>query len=1059
MNTQLDKNLLQALKWRCIGPPRGGRVVAVAGHPTDPMVCYFGACAGGVWKSTDGGTYWENVSDGFFSSAAIGALAVSQSDPNIIYAGTGETTIRTDVSYGDGIYKSTDGGKTWSHAGLRETRHVGKIRIHPEDPDLVYVAALGHAFGPNEERGVFRSRDGGTTWEKVLFRSEKAGAVDLSMDPGNPRILFTAVWEAYRTFWTLSSGGPDSGLYRSTDGGDNWTEITDYPGLPAGIKGKAGVSVSPARTGRVWALVEAEEAGLYRSDDGGDTWERTTDNRDLFHRPWYYCHVYADPQDADTVYVLDYKMWKSTDGGVHFDEISTPHGDNHDLWIDPSDPRHMVEGNDGGACVSFNGGKSWSTIYNQLTSQFYRLDTDNRFPYRVYATQQDNSSISVPSATHYGVIPWTECRAVGTGESGFMAVHPEDPEITYIGAVGSSPGGGGALQRYDHRTRQLRLVTVWPEAYVGWGVKDLKYRFNWTFPIVFSPHDANVLYTACNVVFRSTDEGGSWEVISPDLTRNDNVDGKLEASGGPLTKDCSAAEHYATIYTFVESPHEQGTFWAGSDDGLIHISRNGARTWENVTPPGLPEWTLISVIEASPHAPGTAYVAATRYKLDEYRAFLYRTEDYGRTWHDIGAAFPVGEISRVVREDPVRPGLLYVGTETGICFSLDNGQSWQRLQTNLPVVPVYDIKVKEGDLVAATHGRSFWILDDLTPLRRLPEDASQAPAHLFAPRPTCRLWQQWEAVTFDWPNKTYMPALGTAATFYQIKTPEGESIRKCLDAGENPPPGAIIYYLLKEAPTEPLALRILDARGREIRAFSSAAGDGEKDGNERYAPAAPGLNRFVWDMHYPGAEKVPGDLTTEEATTGPLAAPGTYQVELKVGDRTWTQSFEIYKDPRVGASQEDLQAQFELWSRISAKVGETHKSINQLRRIKRQTGEWTRRAGEMDGMAETDAGAIRDAAKTLGEKLEAIEKELIQTEVESRQDFLRLPVRLNAKLVSLLGVLASADEAPTRQAYQVFDHLSAQIDAQIAQLQNLIDVDVAAFNELVGKAGVPPIAT
>ena len=612
----VEASIAQGVKWRCIGPSRGGRVVAVAGDPVNSQVFYFGAAAGGIWKTEDGGTYWENVSDGFLGSAAVGALQVAPSDPNVIYAGMGESTIRIDVSYGDGVYKSTDAGKTWTNLRLKETRHIGEIRVHPDNPDLVYVAALGHAFGPNKERGVYRSKDGGQTWEQILFRSEKAGAIDLTMDPNNPRILYASFWETYRDFWSLNSGGPDSSMYRSTDGGDTWTEITNNPGLPKGTKGKMGVAAAPAQSGRVWAIIEAEDAGLYRSDDGGESWVRTSRNRDLIHRPWYYCHIFADPQHTDTVYLTNLQMWKSSDGGTTFKEITTPHGDNHDLWIDPNDPQRMVQGNDGGANVSFNGGKTWTTIYNQLTAQFYRIDTDNQFPYRVYATQQDNTSISVPSASEYGAIPLSETFLPGTGESGFIAVKPDDPDIVYIGAVGSSPGGEGALQHYNHRTKQLRLVNIWPEECYGWAPKDLKYRFAWTFPISFSPHDTETVYACGNHVFRTRNEGHSWETVSPDLTRAD--ESKLGVSGG-LTVDSSGAEHYATISTFVESPHEQGVFWTGSDDGLVHVSRDGGAHWEQVTPPDLPEWALIYCIEASAHDSETVYLSATRYKLDDYR--------------------------------------------------------------------------------------------------------------------------------------------------------------------------------------------------------------------------------------------------------------------------------------------------------------------------------------------------------------------------------------------------------------------------------------------------------
>jgi photosystem II stability/assembly factor-like uncharacterized protein len=1036
------------------------------------MTFYFGACAGGVWKTVDGGAYWENISDGYFSSAAIGAIAVSESDPNVIYVGTGESTIRGDVSYGDGVYKSTDGGKSWRHVGLADTHHIGQIRIHPQNPDLVYVAALGHAFGPNEERGIFRSRDGGKTWEQVLYRSDKAGGIDLSMDPNNPRILYAAIWEAYRTFWSLSSGGPDSSLYKSTDGGDTWTEITRNPGLPDGILGKIGVSVSPARPDRVWAIIEAkdEKAGLYRSDDGGATWEMLTGNRDLLARPWYYCHIFADPQDPETVYVNNLRMWKSTDGGRNFTEITTPHGDNHGLWIDPRDPQRMIEGNDGGACVSFNGGDTWSTIYNQFTGQFYHVATDNQFPYRVYGTQQDNSSISVPSASEKGAIPWCDCYPAGTGESGYIAVRPDDPNIVYVGAVGSSPGGGGALQRYDHRTKQIRLITVWPEMYSGWGAKDLKYRFAWTFPIVISPHDPNVLYATGNQVFRSTDEGTSWEAISPDLTRADVT--KLEPSGGPLTLDTSGAEHYATVFAFAESPHEPGVLWAGSDDGLLHLSQDGGLSWQNITPSSLPEWSLISMIEPSPHDPGTVYVAATRYKLDDYRPYLFKTTDYGHSWQRISDNFPVGkfrtEITRAIREDPVRPGLLYVGTETGLYVSLDDGANWHRIQGNFPVAPVYDLVIKDDDLVVATHGRAFWILDDLTPLRQLSE-AVNKPAYLFPPRPSVRRWLPWSVNMSKGPGRNYAMAFGALITFFEEKGPEGQTIRRLLDSGENPPQGVIVYYLLKDAPEGPVSLTFLDAEGQEIRTFTNKPagednGEDAKDAgkpvaqNHVYAPVQVGLNRFVWDMRYPEAMKLPDDKTMENTITGPLAAPGTYHVRLTVGDESQTQRFEIRKDPRVEADQAALDAQFELGLQIRDKISETHQAISRLRRLREQVNEWATRARELgESSPKADVAGLLQAASDIVGKLTAIEAELIQTEAKTNGDRLRLPSRLNAKLGALISVVSSADDAPPKQAYDVFEHLSQQVDAQLDKLQHIIEEDIPQFNEQVRNVQIPPI--
>ena len=1054
-----------ALKWRCIGPPRGGRVVAVAGHLSELMTFYFGACAGGVWKTDDGGTYWENISDGYFNSASIGALTVSESDPNVIYAGTGETTIRLDVSYGDGIYKSVDGGKTWSHIGLEETRHIGEIRVHPKNPDLVYVAALGHAFGPNSERGVYRSKDGGENWEKVLFRSDKAGAVDLTMDPNNPRVLFASIWETHRNFWELSSGGPDSGLYRSTDGGDTWDDITDNQGMPHGIKGKIGVSISRAKSGRVWAIVEAEEGGLYRSEDGGDTWELLTSNHTLWERPWYYCHIFADSQDSETVYITNLSMWKSTDGGKTFTDITTPHGDNHDLWIDPNDPQRMILGNDGGACVSFNGGESWSTIYNQLTSQFYRIAVDNQFPYRVYATQQDNSSISVPSATEYGGIRWNDCYPAGTGESGDIAVRPDDPNIVYIGAVGSSPGGGGPLQRYDHRTRHVRLITVWPEGYFGWGARDLKYRFSWTFPIKISPHNPDVLYAAGNLVFRSTDEGNSWKAISPDLTRND--ESKLGPSGGPITLDCSGAEHYCTVYAFEESPHEAGVFWAGSDDGLIHISRNAGASWDNITPTDLPEWSLIHKIETSSHDKATAYVAATRYKLDDYQPFLFKTEDYGGTWKTMSDNFPDGEITRVIREDPIIQHLLYVGTETGVFVSFDDGENWGRLQSNLPVVPVYDMVVKDNELVVATHGRSFWILDDLTPLRQLTEEVTRSTAHLFEPPGTYRRYLQWSARGFrSETGKNYMAGLGAAATFYEDKLSQGGRTRRYIDAGEGPPDGVVIHYLLDDTPTDEVTLTILDSQGEKISTFVSSNEEcdettEDKDtGPKRHLSADQGLNRFVWDMRYPDAKEVTENSSDksenplDKERSGPLAPPGVYQAQLKVGDQSYTRSFELLKDPRVSATQEDFEAQFRLWSDIRDKISEAHEGVNMLRRIRGQVDEWKRRAKEAES---AECAEISEAADELLEGLKSIEVELVQTEPDSETGRLRRPVRLDEKLEDLTSVVSCVDAAPPKQVYDVFEHLSGMVDEQLSKLQSLIEADVAAFNTLIQSAKLPAV--
>jgi photosystem II stability/assembly factor-like uncharacterized protein len=1050
-------HLLRSLEWRCIGPYRGGRVVAVAGDPVDRAVFYFGACAGGVWKTTDGGTYWENISDAYLHTAAVGAIAVADSDPSVIYVGMGECCIRGDVSHGDGVYKSTDAGNTWTHVGLDDTRHIARVRIHPQNPDLVYVAALGHAFGPNNQRGVFRSTDGGKSWDHILFRSDKAGAIDLSMAPHNPRLLYAAIWEAQRTPWSLTSGGPDSALYKSTDGGETWVELTNNPGLPAGLKGRIGIAVSPARPGRVWALVEAEDGALFRSDDGGATWQRLSDERNLRLRFWYYGHVFADPHDPDTVYVLNIQTWKSVDGGRTFTQLTTPHGDNHDLWIDPRQPQRMIEGNDGGACVSFNGGASWSTIYNQPTAQFYHVATDTRFPYRVYGTQQDNTAICVPSRSEKGAILSSQCYPVGSSESGYIAVRPDHPNIVYSGAIGSAPGGGGVLLRYDHATEQVRIITVWPEMYGGWGAKDLKYRFQWTYPIVLSPHDPNILYAAGNVLFRSTDEGMSWEPISPDLTRQDVA--KLEPSGGPISKDTTGAEHYCTIFAFVESPHEPGVFWVGSDDGLIHLSRDSGQTWDNVTPKELPEWTLISTIEVSPHDPATAYVAATRYKLDDVQPYLYKTSDYGKTWQHITAGIPEHDFTRVIREDPARRGLLYVGTETGLYVSFDDGGSWQPLRLNLPVVPVYDLMIKEDDLVAATHGRSFWILDDLTPLHQLTEQVLSAPAHLFAPRATYRLPPPMGYGRQPGPGKNYMVAQGVPATYIESQSPSGQTVRTFIDAGENPPDGLIVTYYLGQKPEGEVTLSLLDAQGQLIKRFSSVAVHNQTSADASKEPrvsAEVGLNRFVWNLHYPDARGVPGDATTERSLTGPLAPPGTYQVQLSVGGQTYSAAFELRRDPRVSATQTDFEAQFSLLLRIRDKLSDTHDAINRLRSMRQQVEEWERR---VEGMSneQTATEAIGKAATGIKEKLTAIEEELIQSRARVQQDQLNFPSRLNAKLSALTSVVASADGAPTQQSYDVFRELSTRIDQQLIRLQEVIEKDVTAFNELIRTSGIPAV--
>jgi photosystem II stability/assembly factor-like uncharacterized protein len=1071
LDDPIARDLVNTMRFRCIGPTRGGRVVAVAGHPTKQGTFYFGAVAGGVWKTEDAGTTWVNVSDGQFKTSSVGAIAVSQSDPNVVFAGMGESCIRLDVSHGDGVYRSGDGGETWTHCGLADTRHIGEVRIHPKDPDLVYVAALGHAFGPNPERGLYRSRDGGKSWDKVLYKGEKAGAVDVTFDPNNPEVVYATIWEAYRNFWEMSSGGPDSGIWKSTDGGDTWRDITRNEGLPpeSALIGKVGVAASPARAGRVWALVEAmEKPGLYRSDDFGETWTLVSARIDLRYRPWYYMHVTADTREADTVFINNLELWKSTDGGKTFAAISTPHGDNHDLWIDPRDNQRMVQGNDGGANVSFNGGESWSTIYNQATAQMYTVTTDNREPfYYVYGTQQDNSSVAVPSGANDLAITWADCYPAGTGESGFMAVHPDDPNLVFVGAVGSSPGGGGSLQRYDHRSGQIRLVNVWPESHFGIGPVDLEVRFPWTYPILFSPHDSQVLYTAGNVVFRSEDQGHSWTPISPDLTRNDPT--KLGPSGGPITKDTSGAEHYCTIATLRECPLEPGVLWAGSDDGRVHVSRDGGETWDDVTPPDFPEWSFVRTVEPSPHRAGTVYVAATGYKLDDNTPYLYKTDDYGETWQSITGdgdnAIPADDFVRVIRTDPAREGLLYVGTETGLYLSTDDGARWDPWDSNLPVTPVYDLTVKDADLVVATHGRSFWIMDDLTPLHQLIDDPATTETRLLAPRRAWRLLPDLFAGWIKTEGKDYWVSLGKQATFEAKVDELGLVQRTFLDAGEAAPVGVVVTYFLGEEVTgdevKSVSLEFTDSEGRPIRRFGTKpVGYDDMDDDEKALIAGPwisietGVNRFLWDLRHGGSTRVRGNKFASEANQGPLVAPGTYQVRLVITGSdgqatTMSQSFEVVNDPRVDVSQEDLERQLDSLLEIRDKISQAHEAVTTIRSVITQVDAWSARSDLGD-----DA---RAAAESMTQELSEIEGELIKPGKHEDLFGLNEPARLNEKLASVISVIASADAPPTKQSLELSAKYSAEIDAQVERLAEVLANELETFNALMGGADLPAV--
>lgn len=1017
--TRYDKSLYNAMKWRCIGPYRGGRVTAVAGVSSQPYTYYFGVTGGGVWKTEDGGLNWKPVSDGFFNTGSVGAIAVSEWDPNVVYVGMGEVQMRGNVSHGDGMYKSTDAGKTWKYIGLSDTNQISRVRIHPRDPDLVYVAALGHVYGPNEQRGIFRTKDGGKTWKKILFRDNKTGAIDLILDPSNPRIIYAAFWEFYRTPYSLSSGGPGCGIFKSFDSGDTWTEISRNKGLPIGLLGKIGITVSPAKPNRLWAIIEAKDGGVFRSDDGGESWIKVNQERRLRQRAFYYSRIYADPKDAETVYVLNTGFYRSVDGGRTYTPIRVPHGDNHDLWIDPENPKRMINSNDGGANVSCNGGVSWTAQDNQPTAQFYHVITDNHFPYRVYGAQQDNSTVRILSRTTGRGIDKPDWHPVGGGESGHIAPRHDNPDIVYAGSY------GGLITRWDYKTRQTRIITAWPENPMGWGAAELKYRFQWTAPILVSRFDSNVLYHAAQVLFKTTNEGQSWEIISPDLTRNDKE--KQKSSGGLITKDNTSVEYYCTIFALAESFQNPNTLWVGTDDGLVQITKDGGINWENITPKEMSEWSLISMIEASTIDSGTAYIAVDRHELDDFKPYIYKTENYGKSWKKITNGLPDNTFVRVVREDPKRRGLLYAGTETGVFVSFDDGSNWQSLKLNLPVVPIHDMVVKEDDLVLATHGRAFWILDDLTPLHQINDDIAKSDVFLFKPQDAYRMG--------------------------------GGSFRGGY-IGENPPNGSVIYYYFKQKPKEEVILEFLDDKGNLIKKFTSKAkevpesrepGRFRRDGIQRMKIEA-GMNRFIWNMRYPDADRVPGAVLWGGTLRGSVAVPGAYQVRLTVGEKSKTQSWEWKKNPRLSTTQEEFQEQFDFLIRIRDKITDVNRAINRLRSVKSQIDALSKKIKNHEKGKD-----VIEAGKRLKEKLKTIEDVLIQSKSKSNQDPLNYPIKLDNKIAALASVISRADASPTDQSYELFKELSAKADEQVTKLKEILETELVAFNKMVREADIPAI--
>lgn len=1002
---QYDDKLYEGLNFREVGPYRGGRSCAVTGVPGQPLLFYFGSTGGGVWRTKDGGQSWENISDGYFGGS-IGAVAVSEYDPNVLYVGGGEKTVRGNVSYGYGVWKSVNAGKSWQQMGLENSRHISRIRIHPKNPDRVYAAVMGDLYKPTKERGVYRSDDGGQNWERILFANEDAGAVDLTFDPSNPRILYASTWRISRTPYSLSSGGEGSALWKSTDGGDTWEELSKKEGFPEGPLGIIGVTVSPQRSDRVWAIVEAAEGGVFRSDDGGETWRRFNSDRALRQRAWYYTRIYADTEDDEVVYVLNVRYHKSTDGGRTFKPYNAPHGDHHDLWIAPEDPQRMIIGDDGGAQVSYDGGENWSSYYNQPTSQFYRVTTDNHFPYRIYAAQQDNSTVRILHRTEGRSIDREHWQSTAGGESAHIAVDPKDNDVVYGGSY------GGYLTRINHRTGERRAINVWPDNPMGYGAEGMKYRFQWNFPIAFSPHDPDKLYAGSNHLHMSKDDGQSWEIISPDLTRNDPE--KLLSSGGPITQDNTGVEYYCTVFALAESPQEEGLIWVGSDDGLLHITQNGGDDWTNVTPPQMPEWTMINSIEVDPFVKGGVYVAGTRYKLGDYAPYLYHSKDYGKTWQTITAGIDEQHFTRVLRVDPERQGLLYAGTETGLYISFDDGASWKAFQQNLPIVPVTDITLKNNNLIIATQGRGLWIIDDLTPLHQLNAEMAAKAWYLYQPIASYRMG--------------------------------GGQGRKPRGAGTNHPGGVMVNFVIDELPEdEEIELSFYEADGDLIRTFST----GDK---ENKLTVEAGYNRFVWNMRYEDAKDFKGMILWWGQMSGPKAVPGKYYAKLKIGEDYQEQKFEILIDPRIEASVTDLQAQFDHLIAIRDKVTETHQAIIDIRAAREQLLGLQKRVKGKEGMEQIVGEISRiDSAMSVAEKA------LYQTKNRSGQDPLNFPIQLNNKLAHLASLSSIGDNPPTDQALAFFAEVSAAIDEQLKLWYEIRDTEVPAFNKLVREATIDAV--
>ena len=1024
-----NKELYNSINYRLVGPFRGGRAGTVAGVLGNNNLYYMGTAGGGVWKTEDAGNTWESISDGYYGGS-IGAIAVSESDPNIIYVGEGEQTLRGNVSSGKGMWKSVDAGETWKFIGLPKSEHISRIKIHPEDPNIVYVGVIGNLWKPNVERGLYKSTDGGVSWNKILYVSDKAGVGDITLDPNNSRIIYASTWQMKRNGYRMDSGGPDSKVFRSFDSGETWEDISKFNGLPEFPWGIIGVTISPVNSKRIWLMIESPDGGLFRSDDGGNNWKKVNSNRALRQRAWYYTRIYADSQNEDKIYVLNVSYGVSTDGGKTFTLKNAPHGDHHDLWIDPDNNMRLAIADDGGAQISNDGGENWTTYFNQPTAQFYRVSTDNSFPYRIYGAQQDNSTIRINHRSASSSITESDWESTAGGESAHLAPDPKNNEIVYGGTY------KGYMMMKDHSNGQNRSVNVWPDNPAGSGVEVMKYRFNWNFPIIFSPNDPNKLYAGSNFLHLSTNGGQSWETISGDLTRN--LPETIKSSGGPITQDNTGAEFYANIFAIAESEIEEGVIWTGSDDGLIHVTRNGGKSWENVTPPEniSPKLNMINSIDISPFKKGKVYIAATSYKFGDYTPYLYKSEDYGKSWDLITNGISKDYYTRVVRTDKKREGLLYAGTEWGMFISFDDGASWNEFQLNLPITSIRDLKVKDNDLVVATHGRSFWMIDDLTPLHQLNNEIANDEAILFKPDVSYRLAQSggWRK-----PNT--------------------------LLVGENHPNGVIINYYIKNYDSNDFVkIDILKKDGTTIRSFTNDKNKLKIKTNKPvlsnendidYALSASNIksinphsggNKLIWDMRYPGFVSFDGMVLYSSPNTGPKVVPGKYDVVLTYNDIEIKKEFEVIKDPRVNNTQEDYESQLNFLLKVRDEVSNANQTIIDIRKIKNDL-EYIK--NKVSGKRQ-----IIDLINEFKGKLEVVENNIHMTKNQSRQDPLNFGIRINNRLAFLLADSQRGDYPPTNQAIQFFNQVKGELNYEISSFKKILNTYTLQLNNMIDDNGI-----